>query len=174
MVSTADLKQDVPAHIHSLGHRHVHARADVTDYVTDYVTVTVPEVVVWVDDRGSTVSIETRTADIPAPTPLSPPATSVSAYSAAASPSVQTDSRVDPSTILASFAALPPSAPTGPPTTTPLGPVLAENTSAPAPPAAATGAPSSALEATTSSEAPTNTKGLPDGPAIQQTSPLSE
>ena len=48
----------------SQGHRHLHPRADLTDYVT----VTAPEVVVWVNDQGNTVSIETRTEPAPLPT----------------------------------------------------------------------------------------------------------
>ena len=51
------------------GHRHVHPRADVTLDVTEYVTVTAPEVIVWINDQGGTVSIETRTNSVAASTP---------------------------------------------------------------------------------------------------------
>jgi exo-beta-1,3-glucanase (GH17 family) len=151
---------------HSLGHRHVHPRADVIDYVTDYVTVTVPEVIVWVDDQGRTVSIETHTAaGIAASTPAPVPAPSISAFSATVSPSSRIDSPVGPSTIPASFSAPQPSTPTEPPTTTSL---------APAPPPAAKVAPSSAPPAAWSSDGSAPTEGPLATPASQPTSPPSE
>ena len=41
----------------SIGHKHLHAKRAV---VTNYVVVEIPEVVVWVDGAGNTVSVETK------------------------------------------------------------------------------------------------------------------
>jgi exo-beta-1,3-glucanase (GH17 family) len=92
----------------------MHPRADVTEYVT----VTAPEVVVWVDEAGSTVSIETRTTNvaISTPSPISNP--TVSDTPAVATPPSQSAAPALPSSLPSSYFAPPAPAPTEAPTTT--------------------------------------------------------
>jgi exo-beta-1,3-glucanase (GH17 family) len=157
----------------SQGHRHVHPRADVTDYVT----VTAPEVVVWVDHQGCTVSIETRNPSVSTSMPAPLPTPSVSDTPAIGTPSAQISAPVEPSPIPSSFFASPSSAPTEALATTSPDPAPAESTSAPAPvesastptpPPGAKEAPTNA-PAASYSDSPTN--GFEGGPPSEPATP---
>jgi exo-beta-1,3-glucanase (GH17 family) len=170
MVSIPDLKDKLTGSRFQ-GRRHVHPRADVTDYVT----VTAPEVVVWVDDHGSTVSIETRTNRSPNSTPALVPTPSVSDSSEVVTPSAQSVPPVEPSPIPPSFSTTPPSAPTEAPATTSPPPAPVESTSALTPPPGAKYAPMDA-PAASSSDAPSHgfKGGPPSGPPAPQHSISAE
>jgi exo-beta-1,3-glucanase (GH17 family) len=100
-------------------------RADVTDYVT----VTAPEVVVWVDEAGNTVSMETGTANVAISTPAPNSKASVSDTPAVATPSSQSVAPAPPSPLPSSFFAPPAPAPSEAPTTTLPPPAPFEGTS---------------------------------------------